>query len=411
MLQTPLFLALLLSCEGSHHRLTTQRGRSHAVKPHQLSSSSAPSSGSSTLTAFPSKVLDGGFLNITLVRSSLPVYPDDFISLSCGPTSSPTDFLDALSIGALASSPLPLTVTFTALPFLRCDWVATYWASSYSPSFSNFPAGNVSVPSQDPHTTPKQLHLSLTGRPTEMSVGWTTSSGLLGAPSVQYGPHGAPLTHTSPSIGGGTTYTAASLCGAPANTTGQALFRDPGLQHTALMSGLAPRALYDYRVGSERDGWSPVHTFRASPGVGHPVAFVAYGDQSLDEAAVNSTALVVAAGVAGEADFCLVNGDLGYALGSGWVWDAYGALIQPATASIPHAFQVGNHEMDWRGLPSSFSPPWWNNGFQASEGECGVPFLARYPPPALAPAVPSPSPFYYSFIQGDVFIAAVSSEQ
>jgi hypothetical protein len=54
----------------------------------------------------------------------------------------------------------------------------------------------------------------------------------------------------------------------------------------------------------------------------------------------------------------------------------------------------------------TFAPAWWNNGFQASEGECGVPFARRF----AAPNGTSGSPFWYSFAVGNVFVAAVSSE-
>ena len=61
-------------------------------------------------------------------------------------------------------------------------------------------------------------------------------------------------------------------------------------------------------------------------------------------AAANSSIKVAAAAAAGRADFCLVNGDLGYAMGSAWIWDSYMQMVEVAAASTPHLWQVGNHE-------------------------------------------------------------------
>ena len=69
----------------------------------------------------------------------------------------------------------------------------------------------------------------------------------------------------------------------------------------------------------------------------------------------------------------------------------------------PHAPPF-SHEYDY--APNgTFGPSWWNNGFTASNGECGVPFAARFPSPAS-----DATPFWYSFAFGDVLIVAVSSE-
>ena len=48
------------------------------------------------------------------------------------------------------------------------------------------------------------------------------------------------------STGNSTTYAARDLCHAPANWTGQTLFRDPGWQHTVLLPQLTS-PVYMYR--------------------------------------------------------------------------------------------------------------------------------------------------------------------
>ena len=298
------------------------------------------------LAAFPAAVADGGDLNVTLVSlAGAAVSPDDFVSLQCGPVVGSNDFFDALTLNDIANSQ-PVSVVFEQLPFLRCDWVATYWSSVYSPVLSWVAAGAITVPSAEPRSAPKQVHLGFLGSPSTMSVAWVSGGPLVGAQRVRWGPHGnrtlgasAPATSAS--------YAAADLCGAPANVTGQATFRDPGLLHNATLVSLAPGSRYDYQVGSDEDGWSAVFSFRAAPARGAPIRFAAYGDQSLAPfapAAANSSIKVAAAAAAGRADFCLVNGDLGYAMGSAWIWDSYMQMVEVAAASTPHLWQVGNHE-------------------------------------------------------------------
>ena len=204
-------------------------------------------------------------------------------------------------------------------------------------------AGAVTVPPAESVTTPKQVHLALTGTASTMAVAFVTGGPLRGRASVQWGPHGNATLGLS-AAATTATYAASDMCGPPANVSGQNGFRDPGLLHNATMTGLVPGAVYDYRVGSELDGWSAAFSFSAAPAPGTPVRFVAYGDQSIERPGVNTSLAVQAAGLAGDAQFCLVNGDLGYAMGQGWVWDAYGAQVQPATVIVPHAFQIGNHE-------------------------------------------------------------------
>jgi hypothetical protein len=296
-----------------------------------------------TLAAFPAAVADGGDLNVTLIAlTGAAPSPDDFVSLTCGPLASPSDFFDAVSLNDIAAQQ-PVSVVFASLPFLRCEWVATYWSTLYEPGISWISAGSITVPLAESVTTPKQIHLAVAASSsTSMFVAYATGGPLRGRAGVQFGPHGNATLGWS-AFATTASYAAADMCGAPANTTSQGTFRDPGLLHNASMTGLAPGAQYDYRVGSDEDGWSAVFTFSAAPAPGKPVRFVAYGDQSIDEAAYNTSLAVAAAAAAGDAQFCLVNGDLGYAMGSAWVWDQYMSVIQPATTIVPHAMQVGNH--------------------------------------------------------------------
>lgn len=76
-----------------------------------------------------------------------------------------------------------------------------------------------------------------------MLVQWTTRD--RGSPSVRWGTMSGQLSFTSSAATD--TYTRQDMCGGVANSTG---FINPGLFHTAKMSGLAPDTQYFYAYGS-----------------------------------------------------------------------------------------------------------------------------------------------------------------
>lgn len=113
-------------------------------------------------------------------------------------------------------------------------------------------------------------------------------------------------------------------------------------------------------------------------------------------------------------------GDLGYAEGSGFVWDFWGTLVEPITSRVPYMVTVGNHEYDHAGThpePSGAPPggwhphgssgypvPWGNLG-DDSQGECGVPVWARFNGTGNGNGV-----YWYSFDEGPVHVVMLSSE-
>lgn len=68
-------------------------------------------------------------------------------------------------------------------------------------------------------------------------------------PVAQYGRAQGALEFTVPARTA--TYGASDMCGGPASGEG---FLDPGMLHTALLTGLEPGQLYWYRVGDAVSG-------------------------------------------------------------------------------------------------------------------------------------------------------------
>jgi hypothetical protein len=83
------------------------------------------------------------------------------------------------------------------------------------------------------YNEPTQGRIMLTGRPSEMRVMWTTLNA--SRPAVRFGTATGQLTLTA--AASSSTYHREQLCGAPANADG---WRDPGLLHSAVLTGLRP---------------------------------------------------------------------------------------------------------------------------------------------------------------------------
>ena len=187
--------------------------------------------------------------------------------------------------------------------------------------------------------------------------------------------------------GSTTTYTAADMCDQPANTTSQVYFRSPGFLHAATLTGLAPRTVYYYQFGNDRDGWSATYqftsrcrawcvdgsltaSFRVAASTRN-VSILAYADMGLGAPpGAQSTAELVDMDVqSGLHDLLLVRdaqcmhpspaqhfGDISYARGQGcvcggagdvdacrWMWEQYFRMIQPYATRIPYAIRCERH--------------------------------------------------------------------
>jgi len=228
--------------------------------------------------------------------------------------------------------------------------------------------------------------------------------------------------YTHVASGSSSTYGAKDLCNAPANQTAPLKFINPGMIHRVTLRGLPPFTKIYYRVRHDEQPWGEEHVFRSRrPAAASSVRFLMYADQALPVPLVPHVAWrlvpqVVSDIEGGYDSFLLHPGDLGYAMGSGYIWDVWGALIEPISSRIPYMVTVGNHEydhtgsrLDPSGAPSEgWHPPWGNFG-DDSRGECGVPTAARFSGTGSSVAGAN-GVFWYSFDEGPVHVTMLSSE-
>jgi hypothetical protein len=284
---------------------------------------------------------------------------------------------------------------------------------------------------------PKQAHLSFTANRDEMLLIWVTGKADP-PPSVEWG-FSPGKYDGGASVASSMTYTASEMCDAPANSTLPWNFGfGPGHIHRALMSRLPPSTTVYYRHGSDKHGWAAERSFRSRRAAGESaVKFIMYADQAvpvpLFAKAWRLIGQVKEDIKAGYDGFLLHPGDLGYARGTGYIWDVWSELLEPISSRVPYMVTVGNHEYDHIGkrLEPSGAPPggWhpheplppgpthengtWGNLGDDSSGECGVPVYARYngTGSAAAPTVAGDNGgFWYSFDEGGVHVVMLSSE-
>lgn len=222
----------------------------------------------------------------------------------------------ALCHGLAASSTLTDCID---LYMLRCNYVVKYF--TFEPASRTYTLlQQLEVGMQDSFNAPKHGHLALTTRDDEMVVMFNSASSR--TPRVRYGLSASELNNSAE--GTSTTYKASDMCvcfsspsvfpvchklwlhpvnrcHAPATTTSQRLFRDPGYMHTVAMTDLKPGEYYFYQYGNTEDGWSKVRSFRAKPAAATQTAnFIAYADMGVDSSpAAQSTAVRAYADVVG----------------------------------------------------------------------------------------------------------------
>ena len=359
----------------------------------------------------------------------------DLIAISCDePNWGIAEAFDAIAVPPSALEAGHGKVELPALPELRCTYVARYVRDEGN-GHGTVLAEQALLAKQEGVSVdlprPTSLHIGFTSKRDEMLVIWVSGGGghLSVPPTVEWGFSSGNLTHTV--VGTSSTYHASDLCNAPANRSGPLAFIDPGAIHRVTISGLPSLTRIFYRAGGAgHRHWTKEHSFmsrRAAPSPSTPstsstanasIKFLMYADQALPvpifEGAWRMTKQVVADIEAGYDAFLLHPGDLGYAEGSGYIWDVWGAFVEPITARVPYMVTVGNHEYDHVGMkaegsgaPAGGWHPLWGNLHDDSHGECGVPVSARFNGTGSAhPTVEgSNGVFWYSFEEGLVLRA------
>ena len=179
-------------------------------------------------------------------------------------------------------------------------------------------------------TAPEQLHLSLSRRPSEMVVMWTTLHDTA-THTVEWGLAADRLD----SIAGG-------------NTSTYSWFGWQGTMHRATMTGLQPKTRYYYRVGDASGGYSAVNSFKTlSPTAGGatPLRIAWVADMGWGGRSTDTIARLTNLTNAGAIDLLVHPGDIGYADGNMLGWDMYLRKIEPIAAAVPYLTTPGNHEL------------------------------------------------------------------
>jgi len=203
-------------------------------------------------------------------------------------------------------------------------------------------------------TTPEHVHISLTSNPDELAVMWYT---LDPAESlVQYSPKKNSEKKTT-------------IKGSSKILT----FTDPlnpGYVHLVILKGLSGSTTYNYKVGSDADGWSSQFQFKTQPRnspADHKVRLLSYGDMGVkwkNSERIIQTIAPLAKDL--EIDMVLHAGDLAYAFKNFTIWDIWFKRAQTIAGYVPYMVCPGNRDEDEiieerftfpkEGLPASRDP-------------------------------------------------------
>ncbi|RLN57414.1 hypothetical protein BBJ29_004063 [Phytophthora kernoviae] len=290
--------------------------------------------------------------------------------------------------------------------------------------------------SQGP-TQPLQVHLALTERSDEMRVKWVSEN--VTNPVVMFGEQQEELTRVEKATQ--SSYEASDMCNGPATTKFPRNYRDPGQIFDAVMMKLESGKKYFYRVGDEHGELSDIREFRMPPPTGSnsvsgdaqgsSMSFFVYGDLntprgatedfSEDNGNCGTTMQLIredmerATTDSSKHRYVAVLhvGDLAYAMGSTFIWDQFGHLIEYAAARLPYMIGMGNHDYGYlEGVKKDHIkwpafPTFEKEGTHGhdSYGECGVPSEKRFHMPGNGNGV-----YWYSFDTGLAHHTVLSSE-
>ena len=185
-----------------------------------------------------------------------------------------------------------------------------------------------------------QVHLALTGDPSEMAVTFRTAAAVT-----------RPHVTLCPTEGGACTATAAT-----ASRTYKTYGLSSGHYHSAVLRTLRPGAAYSYTVGSAEVNDTKQFSFVAPDPAATSVRMLYTGDFGLGGAGPPVDGLATAAAWAAHAQarehpntLCWVAGDIAYANMHGAfafekTWNAWFDALEPAFAAVPTMVSPGNHE-------------------------------------------------------------------
>jgi hypothetical protein len=212
-------------------------------------------------------------------------------------------------------------------------------------------------------TAPFHAHVAFGGVDAQhsMVVSFTTNATPAGPVTVMVG--SVPGVYDLPNVTDieSTTYGPGDVCNAPANETSVDYWQWPGVFHHATVRGLQPGTRY-YAVPVADGVLGEEVTFVTGKPLGAdvPVTFAAYGDMSVTEyvldgdtehdtvdggpgAVGTSGRLRARIDSANDIDLILHFGDLGYAKGAVFLWDAWMSMMAAVGSRVPYMVSVGNH--------------------------------------------------------------------
>jgi predicted phosphodiesterase len=173
---------------------------------------------------------------------------------------------------------------------------------------------------------PEQVHIAVTGDPSEMVITWVTF-GATPTSTVEYGTSSGIYDYSA--SGSTHTYTDGGWVGEI---------------HDVILTGLTPNTQYFYRVGDPSEGWSSEFRFTSAPSEFENVTFAAYADHG-----TSSAAQATSQNIQNDPSIDLIihAGDLSYANGYQPDWDTWFNQIQDNAAHLPYMVVAGNHENDY----------------------------------------------------------------
>ena len=245
----------------------------------------------------------------------------------------------------------------------RCDFEFRYFRGS-QPLWPTGQAVGVSAPvtwaGMPWATHPFHTHVAFGGEDAQhaMTVSFTTNISasdvtcMLGtAPGVYDLPNATDVEST--------TYGAADLCNAPANETSVDYWQWPGMFHHVTLRGLQPATRYYARpVAGGLAGEEVTFVTGAALSPTQRTTFAAYGDMSVTQyVLVGDTKHDMPNGGPGAVgtsqrlrqridegaplDFVLHFGDLGYATGAVYLWDAWMSMMANVGSRVPYMVSIG----------------------------------------------------------------------